>query len=111
MAESGKFSDIFFEAEPESGRAGRQQVAASAIQDHVQPSDPFVAGMTRGEMRLRVVRSLPRTHEDYIVKAIRKRCEQYLVTQSFGITVGELVSQVWFKLMAGASVGTDEEHN
>src|SRR5262249_4663660 len=65
-------------------------------------------GMTRGEIRWRVIHSLPKRHENHIFEAIRRRCAEYLAKQSFVITEGELVSQVWIKLMAGVSVASDE---
>jgi hypothetical protein len=109
MSESGNVPGKYFlEGAPELDRVGRQKVDARAPAHATDPSAQAGVGMTRGEMRWRVMHSLPKRHENHIFEAIRKRCAEYLTRQRFVITEGELVSQVWIKLMAGVSVPSDE---
>jgi hypothetical protein len=64
--------------------------------------------VTRGEMRLRVMHSLPDRHLNYVSAAVRERCGEYVARTSFGISADELLSQLWVKFMSGASATADE---
>lgn len=61
----------------------------------------------RGELRLRVLSSLPQLHQQYLFEEIRKRCSGFLrqrgVTES-EVSVEELLSEVWAKLLGSVSI-------
>jgi hypothetical protein len=63
--------------------------------------------VTRGELRLRVLNSLPWLHQQYLFEEIRKQCSKYLRSKSVSgseISVEELLSEVWKKLLGSVSV-------
>jgi hypothetical protein len=61
----------------------------------------------QGELRLRVLASLPPLHQRYLFEEIRKRCSRFLrqrgVTES-EVSVEELLSEVWAKLLGSLSI-------
>jgi hypothetical protein len=62
---------------------------------------------TRGELRLRVLNSLPRLHQQYLFEEIRKQCSKFLRSKSVSgseISVEELLSEVWKKLLGSVSI-------
>jgi hypothetical protein len=62
---------------------------------------------TRGELRLRVLNSLPGLHQQYLFEEIRKQCSKYLRSKSVSgseISIEELLSEVWKKLLGSVSV-------
>jgi hypothetical protein len=62
---------------------------------------------TRGELRLRVLKSLPELHQQYLFEEIRKQCSKYLRSKRVSgseISVEELLSEVWKKLLGSVSV-------
>ena len=68
-------------------------------------------GITRGELRLRVLRSLPQTHQRYLFEEIQKLCRSYLQNRrvpASEMTPKELVSEVWVKLLGTVSLDNDE---
>jgi hypothetical protein len=68
-------------------------------------------GLARGELRLRVVRTLPPTHLRYLFEEIRKLCRNYLDrgrVSASEMTPEELVSEVWQKLLGTVSLDVDE---
>ena len=67
-------------------------------------------GWKRGELRLRVLRSLPRTHERYLFEEIRKLCRDCLRNARVPATEidpHELFSEVSEKLLAAVSLPDD----
>ena len=66
---------IFFGGVPELDGSIR-------ISEEAPPESPSVDGddarLTLGELRLHVLRSLPRRHEQYLIQEIRKWCSAYL---------------------------------
>ena len=68
-------------------------------------------GQARAELRLRVLRSLPPRHQQYLFEEIRKRCRDFLRSQrvpSSEMTPEELVSEIWQKLLGTVSVHNEE---
>jgi hypothetical protein len=82
-------------------------VTANVTLGRSKPTAEIGSGITRRELRWRVIHSLPKRHENYLFEAIHRPCAEYLATQDFAITQDELISQVWIKLMAGVSVSHD----
>jgi hypothetical protein len=79
----------------------------------VRPSsdDGGGGGAGRGELRLRVLRSLPETHLQYLFKEIRVLSEQYLRRRHVPageVTADELLSEIWQKLLGTVSLDNDE---
>ncbi len=67
---------------------------------------------TRGELRLRVLCSLPQSHERYLFSEIQSLCSDYLRRNRIPaqeITTEELVSEVCLKLLGTVSQSNDEE--
>ena len=67
-------------------------------------------GTTRGELRLRVLRSLPQTHQRYLFEEIERLCRSYLQNRrvpASEISPKELVSEIWRKLL-GTNADNDE---
>jgi hypothetical protein len=65
----------------------------------------------RGELRLRVLRSLPSTHQQYLFKEIRNLCRAYLrkwQVPAAEVTPGELVSEIWQKLLGTVSLDNEQ---
>jgi hypothetical protein len=65
----------------------------------------------RGELRLRVLRSLPATHQQYLCRAIRILCLSYLRKRHVPagqVTPDELLSEIWQKLLGTVSLDSDE---
>jgi hypothetical protein len=68
-------------------------------------------GQARAELRLRVLRSLPPRHQQYLFEEIRKVCREFLRNRgvpSAELTPEELLSEVWQKLLGPVSVGSGE---
>jgi hypothetical protein len=68
-------------------------------------------GVGRGELRLRVLRSLPATHQQYLCRAIRILCLSYLRKRHVPagqVTPDELLSEIWQKLLGTVSLDSDE---
>jgi hypothetical protein len=68
-------------------------------------------GTTRGELRLRVLWSLPPTHQRYLFEEVRKLCRHYLRNRRIPaseVSPEELLSEVWQKLLATVSLSDDE---
>ena len=94
---------------PESALSSRNSLGTSA------PS--HLAGghggkETRGELRLRVLCSLPQSHKRYLYSEIQSLCSDYLRKNRIPaqeITTEELVSEVWLKLLGNVSPSNDEE--
>ena len=66
----------------------------------------------RGELRLRVLNSLPRTpHQQYLAEEIRKLCTYYLRNKSVSaseVTPEELLSEIWKKMLGSVFLGNEE---
>jgi hypothetical protein len=107
-ASGNKLGRFFFGGVPESSSASRHKVTASLPRAPSEPSTEAPVAMTRGEMRLRVVNSLSDRHQNYVFGIVRNRCAEYLAKTSFDITADELLSQLWEKLVRGASLPGDE---
>jgi hypothetical protein len=61
----------------------------------------------RGELRLRVLNSLPISHQRYLFEEIRKRCSRHLRSRGVSaseVTSEEMLSEVWRKLLSSISV-------
>jgi hypothetical protein len=68
-------------------------------------------GATRGELRLRVLWSLPQGHQRYLFAEIRKLCREYLRNRrvpAAELTPEELLSEIWRKLLGTVSLDNDE---
>ena len=85
------------------------------ISEEASPESPSVDGdgarLTLGELRLHVLRSLPRRHEQYLIQEIRKWSSAYLHDNPVAareISPGQLVSEIWLRLI-GAVVSPNEE--
>jgi hypothetical protein len=64
---------------------------------------------TRGEIRLRVLNSLPKMHQQYLFEEVRKRCSRFLRERRIDhseVAPEELISEVWMKML-GALVVLD----
>jgi hypothetical protein len=64
-------------------------------------------GLARGELRLRVLRSLPVTHQQHLFKEIRILCENFLRGRRIPaaeVTADELLSEIWEKLLGTMSL-------
>jgi hypothetical protein len=76
-------------------------------------ADGGAGGAMRGELRLRVLCSLPQTHQRYLFEEIRKLCRAYLSRERVlapEMTPEELISEIWLKLLGAASLHGDEAH-
>jgi hypothetical protein len=65
----------------------------------------------RGELRLRVLCSLPSSHQQYLFKEIRILCENYLRRRRVPgaeVTAEELLSEIWEKLLGTVSLDNNE---
>ena len=65
----------------------------------------------RAELRLRVLHSLPPTHQRYLFEEIRELCHHFLASQrvpSSEMTPEELLSEVWQKLLGTLSIQSEE---
>jgi hypothetical protein len=97
----------FFGVVPESQCSGRNMHSASVFP---APADGAGARVTRGELRLCVLNSLPQTHQRYLFEEIHKLCRNYLRNQRIPpseITPEELVSEIWQKLLGTVSLPSD----
>jgi len=68
-------------------------------------------GQARAELRLRVLRSLPPRHQQYLFEEIRKVCREFLRNRgvpSAELTPEELLSEIWQNLLGPVSVGSGE---
>ena len=66
----------------------------------------------RAELRLRILHSLPRSHRDYLYRAVRGSCERYLRTKAVPqaeLSIEELLSEVWAKLLGAVVVKSSSE--
>jgi hypothetical protein len=69
-------------------------------------------GAARAELRLRVLLSLPATHQRYLFEKVSILCSNYLRKErvpSSELTPRELLSEVWLKLLGTASLDETEE--
>lgn len=93
---------------PESQSSGRY-----GHEESVPPSsgDGSGGGTTAGELRLRVLRSLPHAHLRYLFKEIQNVCRNYLRIKrvpTSELTPEELISEVWQKLLGTVALDIDE---
>jgi hypothetical protein len=68
--------------------------------------------VARGELRLRVLCSLPSTHQQYLFKEIRILCKKFLRRRrvpAAEVTADELLSEIWEKLLGTVSLDTETE--
>ena len=94
---------------PESGLSSRITLGASVSSD---PTGSRGEGAAPGELRLLVLRSLPRSHERYLFSEIRTLCSRYLRRNGIPaqeITADELLSEVWLKLVGKVALPNDED--
>lgn len=103
---------IFFLEVPESDGSGRQRCVSGS--SALTPGQCNQSGMTAGEVRLYVWRSLPQQHQNEVCKQIRKRCEAFI--SSLGVVrnerqseIDKLVSEVVAHLLRAASIRFDEK--
>ena len=80
----------------------------------VPPSsvDSRGGGAARGQLRLRVLNSLPPTHQQYLFEKMRALCRNYLRTKrvpASEVTPEELLSEIWLKLLATVSLDDEME--
>jgi hypothetical protein len=69
-------------------------------------------GAERAELRLRVLLSLPATHQRYLFEKIMILCSNYLRKEGVSLselTPRELLSEVWLKLLGTVSLDETEE--
>jgi hypothetical protein len=69
-------------------------------------------GASRAELRLRVLLSLPATHQSYLFEKVRILCSNYLRKERVPLselTPRELLSEVWLKLLGTVSLDETEE--
>jgi hypothetical protein len=88
---------------PESHSSSRSSHGASIF-------PPSGEGQPGAGLRLRVLRSLPVGHQQYLFEEIRKLCADYLRRNRVPpsqMTPEELVSEVWLKLLGAVSVEAD----
>jgi hypothetical protein len=94
---------------PESRSSGRYSHNESVP----SPSaDGGGGGATQGELRLRVLRSLPQTHLRYLFEEIRNLCRKYLRNKGVPtseLTSEELLSEIWQKLLGTVALDGDEQ--
>jgi hypothetical protein len=93
---------------PESRFSRRNGHGASVSQSSADNSG---RGATSGELRLRVLRSLPATHQQYLFEEIRKLCRDYLRNRRVRdseLIAHELLSEVWKKFFGTVSLSNDE---
>ena len=70
-------------------------------------SNPVDQDEARGELRLRVLNSLPIVHQRYLFEMIRKGCSHYLRSRGVSrseVTIEEMLSEVWKKLLSNITV-------
>jgi hypothetical protein len=99
----------FWGVVPESELSSRITLGASVPP---RSTDRGVEGAARSELRLRVLRSLPQSHERYLFREIRTLCSGYLGRNGIPaqeITADELVSEVWLKLVGTVALPNDED--
>ena len=101
-------AEIFFSGPvPESRLSGRNNHGASVLPS----TEGGGVGTTRGELRLRVLGSLPQTHQRYLFEEIEKLCRSYLENRrvpASEMSPKELVSEIWRKLLGTKSLDNDE---
>jgi hypothetical protein len=91
---------------PESRSSSRNTHGAP-----VPPSPVKGGGGGAAELRLRVLRSLPETHLQWLFGEIRVLCENYLRrwhVPAAEVTPDELISEIWQKLLGTVSLDRDE---
>jgi hypothetical protein len=89
---------------PDLPTSRRNTNEESASQGSENPGGQIEA---RGELRLRVLRSLPVLHQRYLFEEIRKRCSWYLRSRRVSgaeVTIEEMLSEVWKKLLSNISI-------
>jgi hypothetical protein len=94
---------------PESRFSSRNTHGAS-----VSPSSAASGGggAARAELRLRVLLSLPATHQRYLFEKVMFLCSSYLRKEGVPfseLTPRELLSEVWLKLLGTVSLDETEE--
>ena len=75
---------------------------------------PAEGGAARGDLRLRVLCSLPSAHQRYLFKEIRNLCRAYLrkwQVPAAEVTAEELISEIWQKLLGTVSLDDELSQN
>ena len=93
---------------PESRFSSRNTHGASVPPSPVRSGEE---GASRAELRLRVLLSLPATHQSYLFEKVRVLCGNYLRENRVPLeelTPRELVSEVWLKLLGTVSLDKTE---
>src|SRR5262249_11454648 len=101
--------NIFGGLVPESVLSSRNNPGTSAP---ARSAGGYGGKETRGELRLRVLCSLPQSHKRYLFSEIQSLCSDYLRKNRIPaqeLTTEELVSEVWLKLLGNVSSSNDEE--
>jgi hypothetical protein len=94
---------------PESRFSSRNTHGASVPPSPIRSGEE---GVVRGELRLRVLLSLPATHQRYLFEKVSVLCSTYLRKEGVPLselTPRELLSEVWLKLLGTASLDETEE--
>src|SRR5262249_14367005 len=94
---------------PESRSSSRYCNNASVSPASVESDGVGAAG---AELRLRVLWSLPQTHQRYLFDEMRELCRLYLRNRrgsATAVTPEELVSEIWQKLLGTVSLGPMNE--
>ena len=94
---------------PESRFSSRNTHGASVSPSSVASGG---GGAARAELRLRVLLSLPATHQRYLFEKVRVLCSSYLRKEGVPLselTPRELLSEVWLKLLGTVSLDETEE--
>jgi hypothetical protein len=76
------------------------------------PPDKLEGVSAVGILRLRVLSSLPRAHENYLFEEVRKLCRHYLRNRRVSpseISLEDLISEVWEKFLGATSLPNDDE--
>jgi hypothetical protein len=96
-------------AVPESQFSSRNTHGASVSPS---PARSGEEGVARAELRLRVLLSLPATHQHYLFEKVRVLCSAYLRKEGVPLselTSRELLSEVWLKLLGTVSLDETKE--
>ena len=91
----------------------RRSQAVIGVRSSTRPSfDEAGESPARGELRLRVLNSLPRTpHQQYLAEEIRKLCTYYLRNKGVSaseVTPEELLSEIWKKMLGSVFLSNEE---
>jgi hypothetical protein len=94
---------------PESQFSSRNTHGASISPPSVGSGEK---GAARAELRLRVLLSLPATHQRYLFEKVRVLCSSYLRKEGVPLselTPEELFSEIWLKLLGTVSMDEKED--